>query len=187
MPDPIVVIGPAAGPAGPIAGSPEAATNAAEPGAEHPEQPARRQRSAGLSVFIRIARGIAVFTAQALWALLSITWRMIRQYPRYSLAAGASFLILGAIAYTQGRPDAKGRASVTNAIGGNLTTSAAGKQADPKGAKLQDDGGGTSAAPVPNTSLAAEPGKIAPDAAGKAPGALPTGTGSARRRGGNAA
>jgi nucleoid-associated protein YgaU len=95
MPEPVVIIGPAAGPAGPVAGP---AVSTPERAAEERAEPAT---SPGPSVFKRLMTWAAVLLGRFLkWFAITL-WGLMRQYPRHSLAVGASFAILGGIWYSQ--------------------------------------------------------------------------------------
>jgi hypothetical protein len=114
MPEPVVIIGPAAGPAGPVVRSPSDPENAA-PEAEPDEA---QDTVAGPSVGRRILGFALSLLGRVAKAFASVLIYLIREYPRHSLAAGASVVILGAILYSQSG-SASGRAGVTNAISGN--------------------------------------------------------------------
>jgi hypothetical protein len=170
MPDPIVIIGPASGPAGPIAGPPTPSKQTGDsPPEETPEQtssqPSGFPRKAGRiavlagsglwAVLVAVARGtwrVAVPAARGLWAALLAVARLVQEYPRYTLAAGASFLILGSIAYTQSGSGKSRRAAVTTAITGGPSKPRTGASQE-----QQSDGLKTTAAGKSSTA-AAEPG-----------------------------
>ena len=109
MPEPVVIIGPASGPAGPISGQPDspastdaAAVAAPEPAARTAEPPKKTAAIAAVAmVALRIVGIVLSLLQRAAWAIGRLLIRVIRQYPRHSLAAGASLLILGGIFYTQ--------------------------------------------------------------------------------------
>jgi nucleoid-associated protein YgaU len=125
MPEPVVIIGPAAGPAGPNSGQPAAVETAAAPQAdtavsgEGAGKPGGRMAVA-LVVIARISGMIFSLAKRAVWAFAALLMHVIRRYPRHSLAAAASILILGGIIYSQSGSKS-GRRGVTNAISGNST------------------------------------------------------------------
>jgi nucleoid-associated protein YgaU len=182
MPDPIVIIGPASGPAGPIAGPPAPPKPPEDSTADETHERAAGQSSGfqriagrlaalagrGLWVLlVAVARGsgrAAVLLVRGLWAALLAVARTIQQYPRYSLAAGASFLILGSIAYTQSGSGTPGRRSVTTAITGDPTKPPAGASREKHGAASN-----TAAAGNANTPAAASGKLVAADADKQAP------------------
>ena len=53
------------------------------------------------SALARIASGLSALVARGIWALIKGGLYVASRYPRHSLAAGASILILGAVLYTQ--------------------------------------------------------------------------------------
>ena len=105
MPEPVVIIGPAKGPAGPI-GEPAEATDRAElddtdvPPERQPKK-GRGKKSMALSALARLGSGLFMLLARGLLAIAKVGISVVRHHPRHSLAAGASLLILGAIWYTQ--------------------------------------------------------------------------------------
>jgi hypothetical protein len=185
MPDPIVIIGPASGPAGPIAGPPAPPNENPDASADETQGPAAPQPSALKQTTGRIA----ALAARGAWAALVITargagrmavlavhgssagfWalaRLIQQYPRYSLAAGASFLILGSIAYTQSGTGDGRRGPVTTAITGGLSKPAAAT------AKAGAVGSGSAAAGKSGTADSESGNSIAGDTSKQRPDAGP--------------
>ncbi len=120
MPEPVVIMGPAGRPAEPSAGPPE-----------HGSDPAQRAKG---GIGRRILRWASEVLARALWAASLATLRAVKRYPRISLGAGTSILILGAVWLTQPHPGTGKRTIPTNKIAGNLFAPAAKVQNDPGGA-----------------------------------------------------
>ncbi len=123
MPEPVVIIGPAGGPEGPISGhaaTPETATAAgAETAATDPGAAAPSARGAVVLRAFKLAAGFFLsITNRVVWGFVRVITLVIRNYPRHSLAAGASLVILGGILYSQSGSRTPGR-DVTNAIKGN--------------------------------------------------------------------
>ena len=140
MPEPVVIIGPAAGPAGPISGQPAADDTAATPEAdtaalgEATAKPAASKAVARAAMAVARISGIIFSIAnRALRALLTSLAYVIRAYPRHSLAAAASLVILGGIVYSQSRSPTT-RRGVTNEISGNNTLPGG---SDPKSAQTE--------------------------------------------------
>jgi nucleoid-associated protein YgaU len=108
MPEPVVIIGPSARPAGPTSASPESAAEADSAGTGVQEQESAqsddRKRSPLLPALARVAGGLSSLVVRALWALSRGMLSIASRNPRHSLAAGASILILGTILYTELRP-----------------------------------------------------------------------------------
>ena len=120
MPEPVVIIGPANRPARPI-GEPAPSTAAAaapDTGKKPNERSARTAMV--LRALTRLAAEIFGLLARAFRAIGSLGVGLVRRYPRHSLAAGASILILGAIWYTEFGQ----RGPVANQIPGSSTASA---------------------------------------------------------------
>ena len=123
MPEPVVIIGPANGPAGPTPGQPDAGASATIPDAaeavdSETAATATRAGAAVLAGLWRVLRITLSLANRAARAITSVLMQGIRQYPRHSMAAGASLLILGGILYSQAGSKT-GRHDVTNAISGN--------------------------------------------------------------------
>ena len=122
MPEPVVIIGPAGGPAGPNSGhaaTPETAT-APESETANPEEGAAAPAARGAVVLggiKRIVRLILSIAKPVVWGFLRVVALCIRKYPRHSLAAGASLVILGGILYSQSGSRTT-RRDLTNAIKG---------------------------------------------------------------------
>jgi len=130
MPEPVVIIKPAAGPAGPIAGPTATAEDASTRGTS--------RGPAGLAehaVSRRILRRTAALLARSLWATSAATVRAIGYHPRTSLAAGASVLILGSTWFGRPQPGGGKHSPVTNEIAGNLFAPAAIDRKDTVGTK----------------------------------------------------
>jgi nucleoid-associated protein YgaU len=132
MPEPVVIIGPAARPAGPAGMSAENAADAdaADSGVELQNSPQSddRKRSPLLLALARVATGLSTLVGRGIWALAKGGLSLAGRYPRHSLAAGASILILGAVLYTQlrsGKSDTElrsgtsARSPVIASIGGD--------------------------------------------------------------------
>lgn len=104
MPEPIVIIG-ATRPGGPAGESAENATetNAVGAGVKTPESRNIGQRawSPLLPALGRMAKGVLALASGTFWALAKGGLYVASRYPRHSLAAGASIVILGAVLYTQ--------------------------------------------------------------------------------------
>ncbi len=161
MPEPVVIIGPANGPGGPV---PAPAGTAAENApAESPRPHAPAGPSRARRIIIAAAR---ILGRAAKWLAIALV-AVIRRYPRHSLAAGASILILGSIWYTQLLPGNGKHTPPANAIGGKLTGSPAGEKkatgdsastqvppaAESAGARVSGD----KVAPVPSSVAASSP------------------------------
>jgi LysM domain len=154
MPEPVVIIGPAAGPAGPKVfrpSDPEAPAIEAKPDAA-PEE------AAGPSFSLRILGFALSLLRRMARAIAAVIVYVIREYPRHSIAAAASAVILGAILYSQSS-SGTGRGGVTNAINGNASLA-------PPVSKLpgNEPGKEVAAAPksgasAPATTSAADPPK----------------------------
>ena len=123
MPEPVVIIGPAARPAGPTSASPENAAEADSVGTGGQEHESAksdaRKRFSLLPALTRVASGLSALVVRALWALLRGALNVAGRYPRHSLAAGASILILGATLYTQLRSGESAHKAVTAKIPGD--------------------------------------------------------------------
>jgi nucleoid-associated protein YgaU len=121
MPEPVVIIGPAGGPAGPIG---ETANNADGETAAGTGTKDAKWKSAMSTIGPMLAQfgaGLFGLLARALGAVGAVCMVIVRRYPRHSLAAGASVLILGAIWYSEvGR-----RGPLSNQIGGKKAAAAA--------------------------------------------------------------
>ncbi len=142
MPEPVVIIGPAAGPAGPNSGrhgapaNPEAGeTTGAAPETEATAAAAAsKKKGAAAGALLRIV-GLAVsLLRRVIGAALSVLVAVARRYPRHSIAALASVLILGGIVYSQSRFGTT-RRDVTNAISANQT------QGDAEAKEPKSEGG----------------------------------------------
>jgi LysM domain len=121
MPEPVVIIGPAGGPAGPIGetANDAAGANDAGTGTKHTKWNATTSTIG--PILTRFGTGLFGLLARALGAVGAVCTGILRRYPRHSLAAGASILILGAIWYSEvGR-----RGPLKNQIGGKSEAAAA--------------------------------------------------------------
>ena len=123
MPEPVVIIGPAAGPAGHRSGARRYAGNG--DGGREPKRPLQIRaacasaRGSGCARAFKLAAGFFLsITNRVVWGFVRVITLVIRNYPRHSLAAGASLVILGGILYSQSGSRTPGR-DVTNAIKGN--------------------------------------------------------------------
>ena len=164
MPEPVVIIGPAARPAGP----------ARRVGRECGRRPlpstqAARSRNPQRTTLARSPRSCPRLLASpadcrlswyaALWALLKRGLNVARRYPRHSLAAGASILILGATLYTQLRSGQSAHKAVTAKIPGdgakvvakNDTGTGSTKSTDPSKDGSKKDSSHDVPAPEPGT------------------------------------
>ena len=90
---------------------------AAAPEAEADEAP---ETVAGPSVGQRILGFVLSLLGRAVKAIATVFAYLIREYPRHSIAACASMVILGAILYSQSG-SGTGRLGVTNSIPGNAS------------------------------------------------------------------
>ncbi len=115
MPEPVVIIGPATGPANPEAGE---TTAAAEETQATAAAAASKKRGAAAGAALRIVGLAASLLKRVIGAVVSVLVAVARRYPRHSIAALASILILGGIIYSQSRSGTT-RRDVTNAISGN--------------------------------------------------------------------
>jgi nucleoid-associated protein YgaU len=161
MPEPVVIIGPASGPAGPAPGRAEATPDHVGEEQSSPAAPA------GPSIPRRILGSAAhLFGRVFLWVAITLL-SVVRQNPRSALAATASFLILGGIWYTQILPGKGTHTPPTNAIGGKTPGSSAkdSKIASAPGDSKPPSGDGSAASsdgaanptPVPSTVAALSP------------------------------
>ncbi len=168
MPEPVVIIGPANRPAGPIAESAgDAADTAAADTGNGPGN--RRGKFAMLAhALTRVGGGLFGLLARLLRAVGALGMAIFRRYPRHSLAAGASVIILGAIWYSE----IGSRGPVTTQISGKSSPSApapketsetAGAPADAGPAKLASKGSGDGGAATPESNAMPSPGPAAPD------------------------
>ncbi|MFI5457077.1 MAG: LysM peptidoglycan-binding domain-containing protein [Isosphaerales bacterium] len=157
MPEPVVIIGPAARPAGSIVGP---ADVSAENAALTPEDSGGPAGPAGRAIGRRILRRSAALLARGLLAAGAATLRAIRRNPRTSLAAGASVLILGSISVSQWQSGNGKHSLVTNRIGGNLLGPAAKDQRNTGGTKTEATapGRGNTATAAPGNTAAAGSG-----------------------------
>ena len=134
MPEPVVIIGPAKGPAGPI-GEPAEALDRVAPddtglSPEHELKKGKGKKSMLLPALARLGSGLFVLLARGLLIIAKLGMSVVNRYPRHSLAAGASLVILGAIWYTQNFSGTRALA-VSNQI---KAASATGSPAAPKNA-----------------------------------------------------
>ena len=162
MPEPVVIIGPAPAPGGPVAAS---ATSVPDKDSEQPAEPAV---PAGPSRGRRIAAAAAGLLGQAVIRLGSALWGIMRGSPRHSLAAGASLLILGGIWYSQILPGKSKHQPPANLIGGKSAGSAGqGKNATGTSDPAKTPEAETATASDPVDKPAPAPSSLA--AAGAAP------------------
>ena len=142
MPEPVVIIGPAARPAGPTGESAENAVEAkaVDSGAEEAKFPKRndRTRSVLLPTLVRIAGGLFAFMSRLFWAVTRGALNVASRYPRHSLAAAASVLILGAVLYSQLRSGKSARSPVTASIPGESAAVAANSDTNAAVAKVSE-------------------------------------------------
>ncbi len=148
MPEPVVIIGPAAGPAGPVSGEPDSAASAPAP--DSPGAAKQKNRRAAPAAALRILGSILSLLKRVLWALAGLLGRVARRYPRHSLAAAASILILGAILYSQSGSKSA-RRDLTNKIEGNPSPQTAESKASAGAAKSTDAASPTKVAADGNT------------------------------------
>jgi hypothetical protein len=161
MSEPVVIIGPAARPAGPAGMSAENAADAdaADGGVEVQNSPHSddRKRSPILLALAHVATGLSTLVGRGIWALAKGGLYVASRYPRHSLAAGASILILCAVLYTQLR---SGKSDTQSQAGKSDTQSQAGKSArSPVAVSIGGDPaalvaeGGTNAAPTKKNEI----------------------------------
>ena len=139
MPEPIVIIGPAAGPNGPAHGS---APTAQAESVEQDVAPAKTLtsyvRGSSAFAFGHFTSGLSRIAARAFGILFRLILNLARTYPRHSLAAVASLLILGAVLYSQFRSSAGGRHPVTAEIPSDSSTAVADNVANAVNKKGQE-------------------------------------------------
>jgi len=143
MPEPVVIIGPAARPAGPAGESAEhvVEADAADAGVQLQKSPKSDHRAGFplLPALVRIASGVSALTARAFWTVAKGGLHLASRYPRHSLAAGASILILGAVLYTQLRSGKTARSPVTARIPGDAAPPVGESGTNPALAKRNED------------------------------------------------
>ena len=156
MPEPVVIIGLAKGPAGPIAEPAEAADRAVVDDAglppEHKSKKGTRKKSMILPALARLGSGLFMLLARGLLIVASMGMSLARRYPRHSLAAGASFLILGAIWYMEMLPGKGERPPVSNQIKAASSTDSPTAPKNPANAKTEG------AAAIADTIASTNPG-----------------------------
>ena len=118
MPEPVVIIGPAAGPAGASPDHPEDAASSAA----SDQAPEVEVKAAGPGAAQRILALVYSILRRAFKGVTKLLSHVVWNYPRHSIAAAASLVILGAISYTQTR-SGDGRSNVKNEIPGNQASS----------------------------------------------------------------
>jgi nucleoid-associated protein YgaU len=153
MPEPVVIIGPAPGPAGPVAGP------AGKTPDHVPEESTQPAAPAGPALARRILAGTARLLGRIfMWVAITLLG-VIRRNPRNSLAAGASFMILGAIWFTQVLPGKAKHDPPANAIGGKASGSSAKDQKTASAITPNDpsSGAGTATTPDPSDKPAPAP------------------------------
>ena len=140
MPEPVVIIGPASRPAGPIAEPVEdVALATADDQGVQPQNAPENNRGKIFSVLFSTLFQMAarLFGLLASASLVIAKWgmRVADRYPRHSLAVAASLVILGAISYTQMSPGAGTRGPVTTQIKGDALSGASKDAKPPEGPK----------------------------------------------------
>ena len=118
MPEPVVIIGPAARPAGPTTAHRLRMRRKPIPSAQaaRSTNPQRATLARGSRFCPRLLASPAdcrLSWYAHFWALLRGALNVAGRYPRHSLAAGASILILGATLYTQLRSGESAHKAVT--------------------------------------------------------------------------
>ena len=155
MPEHVVIIGPATRPAGPIAGpaEPEHQDAPDDTGSQPEARPAsgKAKKSVLVPALARFGGRLVGLGARGLWACAKGCLRVAGHYPRHSLAAGVSVVILGAISYAQLRPGAGTRAPVTTEIPSASATKVAGDRKNAPAAKPS----GVTPSPGPTVSTTA--------------------------------
>jgi nucleoid-associated protein YgaU len=149
MPEPIVIIGSTARPGGPSGESADDATATKVVGTGVPPQESpkssERTRSPLLPAFIRIASVLSVRAARAFWTLVKAALYVASRYPRHSLGAGASIVILGTVLSAQLRSGKGERPPVIASIPGDAAAPVAVSGANGSPAKTIDDNKGGAA------------------------------------------
>jgi hypothetical protein len=175
MPEPVVIIGPAARPAGPTSASAEnaAEADAVATGLHVQKSPKSddRKRSSLLPALARVASGLSALAVRAFLALSRAGLNVASRYPRHSLAAGASILILGAVLYAQLRPGKGTRPPVIAEIPGDnarLVANSSANSGPAKSANVTKDGsrkesGHNATAPNPDTATPGGPTTVRSD------------------------
>jgi nucleoid-associated protein YgaU len=125
MPEPVVITGPASEPAGPSEDEFEAAAD--HVGAQPDESPGSDSGEKSLlwSTLALAVTGPFWLLVYALQAVAKMVLSVAERYPRHSLAAAASVVILGAISYTQMPPRQGRHGLVATQIKGGSDASAA--------------------------------------------------------------
>ena len=177
MPEPVVIIGPAKGPAGPIGEPADAADRVAQDDTGlprgHAPKTGKGKKSMLSTMLARLGSGLFMLLTRGLLTIAKLGMSVANRYPRHSLAAGASLVILGAISYSQSRSGIPRRPPVPNEIkGASSTDSPAAPKDSPK---TKTDGPAATADTIasknassagaanPDDKLMASPGAGAPE------------------------
>lgn len=122
MPEPVVIFPPGSQEADPTGHAVTHASQTEDDAADAAPDDAE-ELAAGLSVMRRILGFLLAILQRVAKAILGVLAYLIREYPRHSIAAGASVVILGGILYSQSG-SGKGRGDLPNAINGNPSAKA---------------------------------------------------------------
>jgi nucleoid-associated protein YgaU len=125
MPEPVIIFGPAGGPAGPGTEPVRSATAGNEPadaGKADPA-PAPTEPTATAGAIGGLARWLIQTSARIIWSAIIAGAHIAGRYPRHSLAAAVSVLILGGIWVLEHRSGKSERPPVPSQISGSPTAS----------------------------------------------------------------